>query len=641
MQRLLNTTGWSVICEDLLPLLCLSWDLDSNMQGASSPSTISTSTVQNPWQAAESEKIRLYDTARKTAAALHLSTGVPLGIVGLDEIPDTAPPEYAPPVPPIPAVVAEERSRPGSTYLATPPLTQGGMLPGIAPISPLIGSPSGVMMGGTSGVGSPLVPGSPVSATNALPAAGSSSTTPAPAAKNRANGNIPTALSEKEQMRRYFEAKDRAERAARGEGSPEESDEDIPEANTAGGAGSANAGPAPRSGSGSGQPREAASDDQRKAAVNNSANPAPTTSPYMSAAQEKEAMRQRYEEATWRANRARSSLGQAEASGTSSENASPNKPSFAGSLTNGGAPLQNTASRFDHQTAAPKPSDGASISSAAGPSGGYMSAEQEKDAMRKRFEEAQSRVDRAYGRPRASDQGPASVAESSQSNAGQQGRSTPLLSSNGPDAPSCSGALITEASSTPTPAAMSASKSTDSAYPSAPMTASGTGAGGWQSAEEEKEAMRRRFEQASSRVVSGGSGSGFGGAAAGANGGSAKSSRPLPPARPLDTTGSGSGRPKSMQPSARAPDGQSSNGYTPPVSAGPTSSFGPDSTADMGQSNGTKQTGVRDGNAEPMSGAGAGSSNGGAPPPLPARPPADYINLLSPTEAPNKRFSFA
>ncbi|KAL1409986.1 hypothetical protein Q8F55_003986 [Vanrija albida] len=168
------------------------------------------------------------------------------------------------------------------------------------------------------------------------------------------------------------------------------------------------------------------------------ASPPPSFAPtYMSAADEKDLMRQRYEEATGRVSHA---------TGASS--------SAAGGSAG--------------------PSVGSSAPSTMAPA--YMSAADEKEMMRKRFDEAQSRVARTQG----------------------------TLSSP-PSSPP-----LTAASSPFTP----------------PITAS-TFAPAYLSAEEEKDQMRRRYEEATGRVANG---SNAGGSSSSSGPGPSSSSSPLAPA---------------------------------------------------------------------------------------------------------------
>lgn len=613
--------------------------------------------------ASESEKVRLYDTARQSAAASHRSTGVPLNVVGLDDIPDTAPPEYAPPVPPIPAAVQQERSRPGSM-----------VSPGVA--SPVLGSPR-VDQVGNSPMGSPgLGLGLGYSDKDASQrdevgsvtegSGPSSGAAPGPSVQRqslpRPSNHGSSAISEKEQMRRYFEAKDKVERAARGEvsdGSEEEEGEragpigpgigqgsvsqlaqtsasspggadrqdgaadrfnaDMQTSHSPQGAGSSrDVGIAPPIPLDQTHPQTPASTSNAIAAATAYAQspPAGASAPsgpsrqYMSAEQEKDLMRQRYEEATSRANRARSSLGTHEAAPSTSTG-------FTGS-PGPGSPVHPNApsvitSQIDSAASSPRLSNGpvltsytrqgtaaaqgsSSVASLSQPSHvttpanpasgqGYMSAEQEKDMMRRRFEEAQARVDKAYGRPRVSDASPP-VEETIR--AGDAAHS----------AAGSRSAVETEQTSMMN----GGTAQSASVYPSA---------------EQEKEAMRRRYEQASSRVFSGASavGGGADGNGRADVGGSAGggSDRPLPPARPLSV------QPPNRSGSVIQEPGHA-NGYDTQQIPAPKLNGGTVTTPAS--------------TSEPAGGQ-------APPPPLPARPPAEYINLLSPSVAPNKRYSFA
>lgn len=212
--------------------------------------------------------------------------------------------------------------------------------------------------------------------------------------------------------------------------------------------------------------------------------------------------------------------------------------------------------------------------------------------MRRRFEDAQARVDKAYGRPRPSDGAPP-LSEPGRDASGSRAANGDSTQGTGNSNDMSPPALATPQAPSPLPVGPSSTSHTASNAQQYPT------------AEQEKEEMRRRFEQATSRVVSGG-----GGIPGGTSAGGAGASKPLPPARPM-----------SMQPPSRE------GSTAPPVL------------------NGIAQSSLQ-GLAEP--GRSGTSANGAAtssvptpPPPLPARPPAEYINLLSPSEAPNKRYSFA
>jgi len=74
--------------------------------------------MTNNWPSSEQEKLRLYNQARSRTVAAQSATGVRLDTLGLD---DSAPPEYAPPLPAQPAEAYKAPSRPVSMYTAASP----------------------------------------------------------------------------------------------------------------------------------------------------------------------------------------------------------------------------------------------------------------------------------------------------------------------------------------------------------------------------------------------------------------------------------------------------------------------------------------------------------------------------------------
>ena len=494
--------------------------------------------------------------------------------------------------------------------------------------------PSGLTSGpsGSGSASGPARVATPPSAVPPLSAAGLSDAT-----------SKPTALSEKEQMRRYFEAKDKVERAARGEVDTSDNSEEeegnqagpseaaVPAESSAGAIGRETgvglaAGIAPAIPLSQTHPTASSSSSAHSPTAlqqpqGSSGGAGAASGQYMSAEQEKDMMRQRYEEATLRANRARSSLGhQAQEFGQNGGMASPVQPALVAS------PASESPSAKSHipfASASQTPVGGASSSrpsfkpgtsqflssqggqspleiggsgSGSGDAGsGYMTAEQEKDMMRRRFEDAQARVDKTCGRARPSD-GLPPLSEPGRDASGSRGVNGDFTRGDGNSDDVSPPALATPNAPEPLPVGPSSTSHTSHTASNAQQ---------YPTAEQEKEEMRRRFEQATSRVVSGG-----GGIPGGTSAGGAGGSKPLPPARPM-----------SMQPPSRQ------GSTAPPVLNG----TGPSSLQGLAQqgSNGASTNG-------------AGSSSGPPPPPpLPARPPVEYINLLSPSEAPNKRYSFA
>ena len=86
-------------------------------------STASQHKAESPnWASAEQEKLRLYNDARSRTVAAQSATGIRLDTIGLD---DSAPPEYAPPLPTQPKEEYSAPSRPVSMYTskASPPDT--------------------------------------------------------------------------------------------------------------------------------------------------------------------------------------------------------------------------------------------------------------------------------------------------------------------------------------------------------------------------------------------------------------------------------------------------------------------------------------------------------------------------------------
>jgi hypothetical protein len=294
---------------------------------------------------------------------------------------------------------------------------------------------------------------------------------------------------------------------------------------------------------------------------------------YLSAAEEKEMMRKRYEDASSRVARTQ---------GSSSSGPNLGSPVRAAFAVGPGGP-------------GPGPGPGSGSGSGSAPTlppfapgpanGSYMSATEEKEAMRRRYEDATTRVARA-----SASSPPASPSPS---------KSTPYGSS-GPSGPS--GPSISTPNAAPAPA-FEARANTPAAYPPAA---------------DEKELMRRRYDDATasvSRAQGLGPGVGLGinsATGAGAVGGSSN----------LIAEGSGSASTShvSPPPSAFSHQQSSSAATSPPES--PVRPAAAGGAAGMGKGKASQA----------QAGQGEGQTQGpiAPPPPLPARPPADYINLLSP-----------
>ncbi|RXK35727.1 hypothetical protein M231_07016 [Tremella mesenterica] len=210
------------------------------------------------WPTAEQEKLSLYSSARSRAAVTQAASGASLDKLGMssstdmDHPSEVAPPEYAPPVPPSPIVqqhsssagpsnpgssggtkpprmsetylsAAEEKERQkkayetamsrvtSSSFTSSPTSSQQSHQPNtISQISPTKASSSNIQRAQDVQINGheELIP------YDAIPIAGSSTS-------NGMSGNIPVAgmvdgLSEKEQMRRYYEAREKVEKASKG-----------------------------------------------------------------------------------------------------------------------------------------------------------------------------------------------------------------------------------------------------------------------------------------------------------------------------------------------------------------------------------------------------------------------------------------
>lgn len=351
--------------------------------------------------------------------------------------------------------------------------------PDEAPISyeELFGSGAGSSTAGPSAAGSSSAAAGPSAGPSA---AGSSSAIP-PGAHPAAVPGVPaaymSAAEEKEAMRRRYE--DATTRVTRATGVPLATSPSPPPSNV--GSGSAQQ-PQPQSPA---QPYLSAAEEKelmrkryeeatnkvaRATASDRAQSPeaqqqqSSVPAAYMSAAEEKEMMRRRYEEAT---NRVASATG-----------------SPAAAVAGGSGPRAGTVS--------PTPAGSAGSVPAA-----YLSAAEEKELMRKRYEEATNRVASATGSPIAGGSG------------ARAGTVSPTPASSVPAAYMTAAeekemmrrryeeATNRVASATGSPAAGgSARDGTVSPTPASSVPAA------YMSAAEEKEMMRRRYEEATKRVAS-------------------------------------------------------------------------------------------------------------------------------------------
>jgi hypothetical protein len=562
------------------------WDqtLRSSMQAALTPPiTPDLSSASKPtWDSAEREKMDLYTRARQSAASTQHSGGAALDQLGLADIPDidVAPPEYAPPVPALPGGKYQPPVRPVSAYTSPDPSTSSAVP------SPELDGPSSPILstaGPNSSGGIPRAEMSgsqnPADVRSILPAALEVAAT-AGASESSGRADLASGLSEKEQMRRYYEAKDKVEN--RGEGSSAY----VP------------AGPSPAPTPVLSEKEQMRRYYEAKDKVENrgegssaaastpaatfaSFSPAPAPTPVLS---EKEQMRRYYE--------ARERVEQSQQGIASGSGSAP-----SGSAASAGPVASGSGSGF-----------------ASGGSQAYPSATDEKDAMRRRYEDATTRVSRG-------------------------GTASPPIM----DSPT----TYFPPSTSTQPPPFSPSTTTGSSN-RAPIPTSS-----YPSATDEKERMRRLYEDANQRASR-----------------ARASLSPPPEAPPRFTT------PPAVPPSPNpGPNGVSSSilpiappipssqplGFSSTSGAGPSSSAGPSTTpayasaeqekesmrrryddassavsrarlaSGGGGSEGLARGKMGSGESAKEGSGGTGEEDTGAPPPpLPSRPPAEYINLLSP-----------
>ena len=427
-------------------------------------------------------------------------------------------------------------------------------------------------------------PSPPASASPASPQASEQPQAAGPAAND--GSAAPSSITEKEQMRRYYEARDRMEKAQRGEGSSGPSDTQSAIKTTGV--------PGP-----SGAPAESPSVLPPTFEAPPS-GPSTASKGYMSAAEEKDLMKKRYDEASFRV-ASTQGAGSSSTNGSSSsapppavepavagwsastsqskaylsaaeekeqmrkryEVATSRVASIQGSGPSNTTPSLSSANATAGTSAAPSDSPPPFDSSEAGPSTGvqgaaqpqaYLSAAEEKDQMRKRYQEATSRVSKPQDVSNTSSLG--SPIMSGSSTTGARDMDDNVSANAGPsETPTTNGSLRS--------------------YPTA---------------EEEKDQMRKRYQNATAAVERKGAAPAL----------PARSSTTMPPA--LGTVADGDVRPSQTNGGPQDATSKSDSAVplvpTPP----PALAKGPNIVRSPPAAN--------------------------APPPLPSRPPADYVNLL-------------
>lgn len=377
------------------------------------------------WASAEQEKLRLYNEARSRAVAAQTANGAQLDTLGLD---DSAPPEYAPPLPAQPAQEYKAPSRPVSMYTSgaspTGQSSPGSLEAGSSGSPPMQPMTSGFMSAADEkeqrrrrfeDAQTRVISSGQRQVSNpASPLAGPS--TQLPPAQPPASTGYMSAAEEKDQQRQRFEAaQSRVVSAGRGEapaspqagsssslpnGNPVPNEDPVPydsifppaSSSSAPGQSTSSAlssstavsAVPPNSGLSEKEQMKAyhevqdivAQAEQEPASVTEPSDPPPVTSPVPSTrsvsvvpVNEKEQMK-RYYEAMERVQRA---SGGGSGSGSSSVS------------TTAAAPI-NPSPKPDAST-----SNWTSIDSP-----GYMSAAEEKVLMQKRFNDAQAAVQRNF-----------------------------------------------------------------------------------------------------------------------------------------------------------------------------------------------------------------------------------------------------
>ncbi|WVR07797.1 hypothetical protein IAU60_004840 [Kwoniella sp. DSM 27419] len=677
------------------------------------------------YMSAEQEKRvqrELFESARSRAIAAQMANGTSLDQIGLsgpmaggskstgeDEIPDAPPPEYAPPRPEQPKREYTAPARPLSSYTNgspslpnSPTVRQAQLgeaqLGESSPPSPVpqsmssssnqafmsaadekelqrrryeeatskIGLPGGHAGGSGSGLdGTTDSTGSPVQ--NRYPVGlGISSPPPFTPGQSNPGGG----LSEKEQMRRYHVARDRVDAASRGEVvSP-----------IAGGSGQQYSAFGQRAASGppigsaisasdeKAQMRRYYEAQEKVAAQRGDSTPnrvgartpmaGSTPSPArsvgpMSALSEKEQMRRYYE--------ARDRVASASSQGREGPN----------DVAGGSGSASGGASRAEHAALA-SPSQRGSASEGAGPS---LSAAEEKEQMRRYFE-AMDRVQRASSQVQSQPTGSMGASSAFANALGQRQLVDSPLNENGPvsysgevseNAPPL--APIISASSGPGAGAGSSSGS-GSGFGAAAGAGPGLGRNSVQpasymSAEEEKEAMRRRYEAATSAVGRYSSPppsqsphpSSLPATVAPPHGGYRPRTSLGDAGQALLSSEGGVPRPRTSMGTGTSADSDSpwrsvqtskrdrpisqistvSNLSTPPDSP---LIRDPTVKAGKARARGSEDGHARDSGEDADRGAGSERSDA-PPPPLPARPPKEYVQLLSPVgEQSGRRLPF-
>ena len=201
---------------------------DAQTDPSIAPSRSSTTASRRPpgnWAPAEHEKLRLYNEARSRAVAVQSATGVRLDIIGLD---DSAPPEYAPPLPAQPAEDYKAPSRPVSMYTVSPNMSLPGSPEAGPPASPPGPSMSAAYSSATNGKEEPhrrfeeaqsrmISPAPDGQSTPTSPVAGPSELPQSAGTIGLGLPGFTSAAEEKEQQRRRFEdAQNRVVSAGRG-----------------------------------------------------------------------------------------------------------------------------------------------------------------------------------------------------------------------------------------------------------------------------------------------------------------------------------------------------------------------------------------------------------------------------------------
>lgn len=459
--------------------------------------TRATGAMAGGWTSAANEKQRLYEDARNRAANTQAAHGVGLSNIGMDAGPSGAPPEYTPPP-------------------AAKPATPVHI---VQPQSPIHDSPQSVRLFGASDSANPASGGridsGPGGSLNG-------SAIPQPQFAPPAHVLTPPLQSPQVLTPPLPVPQLIAEPP---------SDEPIPYEHLFG-------------------PSSTPAASSSKPVV--PLSPRLTPQPYMSAAQEKDAMRARYEAATSAVNRAAAGS----ANGSAAPSAIDSNVNLGGGSISGHSPAQSISGRNsppvisqqfmsaadekdmmrrryeEARARVASDSPGGSVAGSSsmmggGPSGpsqtspqssvpvAYMTAAQEKDMMRKRFEEATSAVNRAAGSSAAPSGSGFSGPSRSESGSGPSQTSSltmPKAYMSAADEKDMMRHRYEEATGAVTRAAGGSSdgRSVSGSGPrpaGSPSNVSPSTPTAYMSAAEEKDMMRRRFEDAQGRVAAAASGS--------------------------------------------------------------------------------------------------------------------------------------